>query len=138
MICIVMLIHYKNNANHCKINDMCIVVMLIHDNNNANHCKINDLCIAVMLIHCTNNANHCKINEMCIAVMRSHYKNNTNHCKCNDLCYCRGATSFCGHGRGRVAPAESESVKMLSSPIHIGLDINRSCRTGHDGTGPKQ
>ena len=60
--------------------------MLIHCKNDANHCKIDDLCIAVMLLHCKNNANHCQINDMCIAVMRIRYKNNANHCICNDLC----------------------------------------------------
>ena len=46
-----MLSHCKNNAIHCKINDMCIAVMLIHYKNNAHHAKVNDICIALMLIH---------------------------------------------------------------------------------------
>ena len=45
-----MLVHCKNIAIHCKINDMCIAVMLSHCKNNVNHCKINDICMAVMLI----------------------------------------------------------------------------------------
>ena len=45
-----MLIHCKNNANHYKINDICIALMLIHCKNNANHDN-NDICIVVMLIH---------------------------------------------------------------------------------------
>ena len=51
---------------------MHIVGMLVHHKNNACHCKINDLCIAVMRTHCTDNANHCQINDMCIALMRIH------------------------------------------------------------------
>ena len=58
------------------------------------------------------------------------------------MCQGRGGklpgNSFCSHGRGRVAPNESESVEVLSSPIHIGLESNRSCRMCHDGTWPKQ
>ena len=45
-----MLVHCKNIAIHCKINDMCIAVMLSHFKNNADHPKINDICMVVMLI----------------------------------------------------------------------------------------
>ena len=47
---------------------MCIAVMLIHGKNNANHCEINDSCIALMLIHCKNNAVRCKIDNICTEV----------------------------------------------------------------------
>ena len=72
-----MLIHRKNTATHCKINDICIAWMLLLCNDNAIHCEINDtLRIAWMLIQCKNDAIHCKINDMCIAWMLIHCKNN--------------------------------------------------------------
>ena len=37
---------------------MCIAVMLLHWENDTNRYKINDLCIAMMLFHYKNNANH--------------------------------------------------------------------------------
>ena len=47
---------------------MCVALMLIHCKNNANHCRINEICIALMLIHCKNNAVHCKIDDICTEV----------------------------------------------------------------------
>ena len=48
--------------------------MLSHCKDNAIHCKMNDVSIAWMPIHCKNNAIHCKINDTCIAWMLSHRK----------------------------------------------------------------
>ena len=81
-----MLSHCKNNAIHCKINDICIAWTLIHCKNNAIHHKSNDICIVWMLSHCKNNAIHCKINDICIAWTLTLCKNNAILCKSNDIC----------------------------------------------------
>ena len=45
-----MLIHCKNNASHCKINDICIAWILNHYKNNTIHCKINDIYIYMSML----------------------------------------------------------------------------------------
>ena len=81
-----MLIHCKNNAIHCKINDICIEWMLILCKNNSIHYKINELCIAWILIHCKNNAILGKFDNMCIAFILIHCKSNAIHYQIDDIC----------------------------------------------------
>jgi len=115
-----MLNHCRNNAIHCKINDICIAWMLNHCKNNAIHCKINDICIAWMLNHCKNNAIHCKINDICIAWILNHYKNNTIHCKINDIyiyiCLC------C------YIPTKSPACMQVTTAL-LGVQQSPSCST---------
>ena len=59
--------------------------VLVHCKNNAIHCNINDICIAWVLIHCKNNAIHYNINDICIAWVLIHDKNNTVHYNINDI-----------------------------------------------------
>ena len=59
-----MLIHCKNNAIHCDINDMCIAWVLIDCKNNAIHCNINDICIAWVLTYMLAAHNHCSLQHI--------------------------------------------------------------------------
>ena len=55
----------KNNATHCKFNDICIAWILIHCTNIAIPCKINYICIAFIIFPCKNNATHHQIDDSC-------------------------------------------------------------------------